>query len=67
MGGRLTKWALIAAFLPKPSMIVVFSVVSRARLARPNISNVTFSNLIPKSSETVHELHNNHQLMGFTQ
>ena len=34
-------------------MIVVFSFSMRTRLARPSISSVTFSSLMPRSSEIV--------------
>ena len=38
--------ASMSAFLPAPSMIVVFSFSMRTRLARPSIGSVTFSSLI---------------------
>ena len=38
-------------FLPAPSMIVVFSFSITTFLARPSICSVTFSSLIPRSSE----------------
>ncbi len=36
---------------PAPSMIVVVSFSMRMRLARPSICSVTFSSLMPRSSE----------------
>ena len=38
-------------FLPAPSMIVVFSFSITTFLARPSIASVTFSSLMPRSSE----------------
>ena len=38
-------------FLPAPSMIVVFSFSITTFLARPSICSVTFSSLMPRSSE----------------
>src|SRR3954462_742766 len=45
--------AWMSGFLPAPSMIVVFSFSMRTRLARPSMSSVTFSSLMPRSSEIV--------------
>ena len=41
----------MSSFEPAPSIIVVSSFVISTRLAVPNISRVTLSNLIPKSSD----------------
>jgi len=38
------------SFWPPPSMIVVFSFSTRMRFDLPNMSSVTFSSLIPRSS-----------------
>src|SRR5829696_983262 len=43
----------MSGFLPAPSMIVVFSFSMRPRFARPSIWSVTFSSLMPRSSEIV--------------
>ena len=40
----------MSAFLPAPSMIVVFSFSMRTFLALPSMSSVTFSSLMPRSS-----------------
>src|SRR5438128_2449489 len=40
----------MSAFLPAPSMIVVFSLSTTIRLARPRSSTFTFSSLMPRSS-----------------
>src|SRR5215207_7137295 len=45
--------AWMSGFLPAPSMIVVFSFSMRTRFARPSIWSVTFSSLMPRSSEIV--------------
>ncbi len=43
--------ASIAGFSPRPSTMVVSSLVIEIFLARPSISMVTFSSLMPRSSE----------------
>src|SRR6266851_10357958 len=40
----------MSSFLPAPSMIVVFSFSTRSRFDLPNMSRVTFSSLMPRSS-----------------
>src|SRR3982074_2301277 len=40
----------MSAFLPAPSMIVVFSFSTRTFLAVPSMLSVTFSSLMPRSS-----------------
>src|SRR3954468_24346653 len=42
----------MSAFDPAPSMMVVFSFSTRTRLARPSMVRVTFSSLLPRSSDT---------------
>src|SRR6266704_308786 len=43
----------MSAFLPAPPTIVVFSLSIITFLARPSISTVTFSSLMPRSAETM--------------
>src|SRR3954447_24039738 len=42
----------MSCFEPAPSMMVVFSFSTRTRLARPSMLRVTFSSLMPRSSDT---------------
>ncbi|MCY1239164.1 hypothetical protein D9M72_519420 [compost metagenome] len=42
----------ISALVPAPSTMVVFSFSIITRLARPSVSSVTLSSLMPTSSET---------------
>jgi hypothetical protein len=43
--------ASMSFFLPAPSTMVVFSFSMMTFLARPSIAVVTFSSLMPRSSE----------------